>query len=423
MSTDLHHALVTLAGTAPRSAAPTRDLLRRVHRRRTARAMTTSAVGVAAAGAVAAGGLGWWPDLSRVPAPGQGVVATPATEVPVPAGSTAAWDLYPGASLDVGTAPTRTVTEALAAVAVVTPRGDRAELFLMDAADGAWVRPAWATTGVGLLGAFALSPDGATVAVWTEPASRDERPGVGLVDVATGEVTPVRGLALDGVGCYPGGADFAPDGGALAVLTACDVEDGPVVVFDVDPATAEATRLVMIEGTNLAEGGRLAYSPDGDLLAIGSYELDAPYTARTTVVGLEGDVVREWPAALRSESVWYGNDAIRATQLEQTDEGEWKGWLVPSTGAAIGEIRSYDESPWDYGTPPPRVGRTHGQEVRAHAVTPEERAAGATPWAFEIADPATGTVRAWLPVLDSTASPDQQPSVLFAMSSLVHRAR
>ena len=424
MTIDLHDALTTLVAAAPRSQPPTTALLRRVHRRRASRAMTTSAVGVVAAGAAATSSLGWWPDLSFGPGPADDDVATPATEAPAVVGSTAAWDLYPDASLDVGTAPTRTVTEALAAVTVVTAtEGARASadaVFLMDATDGTWVHPAWPTAPAEVLQVLALSPDGATLAVWV--LDPDDVTGVALVDIATGTSTSLAGLQVAGSRCMPAGADYAPDG-TLAVLATCDPESGPVVVFAVQPGEATASALVTIEGVNLSEGGTLEYSPDGSLLAIGSYEVDGPPAPRTTVVRADGTVLREWPAALRSETSWYGNDALRATELERTDLGEWKGWLIPSTGAAIGQIRSYDEYPWEYGPAPALLGATHGQELRPHTA----RVAGTDPdddrWAFDIEDTATGSVRAWLPVFDSTAPADRQPTVFVAGTSLAHRAR
>jgi len=423
MSLDLHDALTTLAAAAPRSEPPTTLLLRRVHQRRATRAMATSAVGVVAAGAAATSGLGWWPDLSRGPVAANHDVAVPATDAPVPVGSTAVWDLYPGASLDVGTAPTRTVTEALAAVTVDVPLADgsdEARVFVMDAADGAWVRPAWTAERVFAIGA--LSPDGRTLAAVVVGA--DNRSGIDLIDVATGRRTRVTGLELDGQRCLASMADYAPDG-TLAVLTTCDPESGPVVAFLVAPGDASASVLTTVEGTTLASGGNLEYSPDGSLLAIAAYDVDEPYTARAVVVDASGAVVREWPAALRSETVWYGNDALRASELEQTGDGEWKGWLIPSTGATVGEIRSYDEQPWEYGPAPALLGATHGQEIRAHTTTAEEAAdpSDAQPWAFDIEDTATGTVRSWLPVLDSTAPTDRQPTVFVAETSLAHRTR
>ncbi len=427
MSIDLHDALTTLVATAPRSEPPTTTLIRRVHRRRASRAMTTSAVGVVAAGAAATSGLGWWSDPPRTPAPENDYHATPATEMPAPAGSTAVWDLHPGASIDVGTAPTRTVTEALAAMTVEVPLADgtdmRPQLFLMDGADGAWVRPTWDVPDSAWLRPMALSPDGRTIAAWA--ARPGERPGVDLVDIASGERTPVSGLEADGERCYPSTSDFTPDGSALAVLAVCDLERGPAVVFAVDPAVGVASVLATVEGTNLAEGGNLEYSPDGTLLAIASYDLDEPYTARASVVDASGTLVREWPAALRSQTVWYGNDALRASGLEQDDEGEWTGWLIPSTGAAVGEIRPYDEQPREFGPAPARLGATHGQELRAHTTTADEAAnpAGATPWTFDIEDTATGMVRAWLPVFDSTAPADRQPTVAWTADTLAHRTR
>ncbi len=421
MSIDLHDALTTLAATAPRSEPPTTALLRRVHQRRASRAMATSAVGVVAAGAAATGGLGWWPDLSRGPAPADPPVVTPATEAPVPVGSTTPWDLYPGASLDIATAPTRTVTEALAALTVQVPTGDvgdfTTEPFLMDATDGAWVRPAWAADGAAwLIGTVSLSPDGRTLVAWAEDA--DRRGTYELVDVATGARTPVTGVERDGSPCVAGGASYAPDG-TLALLTTCDPMAGPLVVFTVAPAQATATPLVEVTGVGLASGGTVEYSPDGSLLAISGYDVTEPYTARTVVVDASGAVVREWPAALRSETSWYGNDALRASELERTEDGEWKGYLIPSTGATVGEIRSYDQQPWEYGPAPALLGSTHGQEIRGHLASPDDD----EPWVFDLEDTATGTVRAWLPLLDSTASPDLQPTVFWTGDTLALRSR
>ncbi len=421
MSIDLHDALTTLVATAPRSEPPTTTLIRRVHRRRTSRAMTTSAVGVVAAGAAATGGLGWWPDLSRGPASADPPVATPATEAPVPAGSTAPWDLYPGASIDVATAPTRTVSEALAALTVQVPLADssdvRNEPFLMDATDGAWVRPSWAAdSSTWLIGTVSLSPDGRTLVAWVEDA--DRRGAYELVDVATGARTPVAGVERDGSPCLAGGATYAPDG-TLTFLTTCDPEAGPLVAFTVAPSQATAAPLIEIDGVNLASGGNVEYSPDGSLLAISAYDVAEPYTPRTVVVDRNGAVVREWPAALRSQTVWYGNDALRASELERTDEGEWKGYLIPSTGATVGEIRSYDEQPWEYGPAPALLETTHGQEVRGHRATSED----AEPWVFDLEDTATGVVRAWLPVRDSTAPPERQPTVFWTGDTLALRTR
>ena len=427
MSIDLHDALTTLAAAAPRSEPPTTALLRRVHQRRASRAMTTSAVGVVAAGAAATSSLGWWPDLSRGPAAVNDYHATPATDAPVPAGSSAPWDLNPGASIDVATVPTRTVTEALAALTVQIPLPDNSDIrnvpFLMDATDGDWVRPAWAAdSSTWLVSTLALSPDGHTVAAWVE--GPDRRPAIELVDVASGTRTPVTGVQRDGSRCLPSSADFAPDG-TLAVLAVCDPEDGPVLVFTVSPGTTAAATLLEIEGVNLASTGALEYSPDGSLLALSAVDVAEPYTSRAVVVDASGAVVRSWPAALRSETVWYGNDALRASELEQTADGEWKGWLIPSTGATVGEIRSYDESPWEYGQAPALLGTTHGQEIRPHTTTVEEAAnpGDAEPWAFDIEDTATGMVRAWLPVLDSTAPAERQPTVFWTGDTLALRSR
>ena len=421
MSLDLHDALTTLAAAAPRSDPPTTALLRRVHQRRASRALATSAVGVVTAGAAATSSLGWWPDLFRGPAPAQPPVATPATEAPVPAGSTAPWDLYPGASIDVATAPTRTVTEALAALTIQLPTVDVGnfvtEPFLMDATDGAWVRPAWAADGAAwLIGTVSLSPDGRTLVAWVEDA--DRRGAYELVDVATGARTPVTGVERDGSSCLAGGASYAPDG-TLALLTTCDPEAGPLVVFTLAPGQATATPLVEVAGVSLASGGTVEYSPDGSLLAISGYEAAEPYTARTVVVDASGAVVREWPAALRSQTVWYGNDALRASELERTDEGEWKGYLIPSTGAAVGEIRSYDESTWEYGPAPALLGATHGQEIRAHGARPDD----AEPWVFDFEDTATGMVRTWLPLRDSAAPSELQPTVFWTGDTLALRTR
>ena len=421
MSIDLHDALTTLAATAPRSEPPTTALLRRVHHRRASRAMATSAVGVVAAGAAATSSLGWWPDLSGGLAPADPPVVTPATEAPVPAGSTAPWDLYPGASLDIATAPTRTVTEALAALTVQVPTGDVGDVtnepFLMDATDGAWVRPAWgAGSPAWLVGTVSLSPDGRTLVAWAEQP--DRRGAYELVDVATGTRTPVTGVERDGSTCIAGGASYAPDG-TLALLTTCDPEAGPLVVFTVAPGQAAASPLVEVADVSLAAGGAIEYSPDGSRLAISGYDVAEPYTARTVVVDASGAVVRTWPAALRSETAWYGNDALRASELEQTDDGEWKGYLIPSTGAAIGEIRSYDERPWEYGPAPALLGATHGQEIRGHDARPGDD----EPWAFDLEDTATGMVRAWLPVLDTTAPAELQPTVFWSGDTLALRTR
>lgn len=429
MSLDLHDALTTLAATAPRSEPPTTALLRRVHQRRASRTMATSAVGVVAAGAAATSSLGWWPDLSRGPAAVNDYHATPATDAPVPVGSTAPWDLYPGASIDVATVPTRTVTEALAALTVTVPMAgaddDEEQILLMDAADGAWVRPEWPADGRPLQ-VFALSPDGRTVVAWVFRA--DRTPGVDLVDVASGTRTPVTGLAVDGRLCYPGAADVEPGGATIAVLANCGLDEetpGETTLFRVDPDTAEATTVLTVEGTDLASGGSVEYSPDGSLLALSAVDVAEPYTSRAVVVDASGAVVRTWPAALRSETAWYGNDALRASELEQTADGEWKGWLIPSTGATVGEVRSYDEQPWEYGPAPALVGATHGQEIRSHTATVEEAAnpGDAQPWAFDIEDTATGTVRSWLPVLDSTAPADRQPIVVFGPTALAIRTR
>lgn len=440
---DLHRTLATMAEDGPRRAAPTGRLLARVHRRRAARAMTTSAVGVAAAGALAMGGLGWLPDLSRVPAPTAEAAysVVPATDAPTPTGAHAVWDLYPASSLDVSTAPTRQVTEALAALTVYVSEAGRPEsgqgiAFVMDAADGAWVRPAWpdAERDSAAPAVSALSPDGRTVAA---AVYGDARPALALIDVATGTRTAVDGLALEGAGCWLGGTDFTADGTGLAVLTVCDrgpecsadgltrsaqtscaVDADRLAVFRVDLATMTTTLLTQLDGTNLAEGGTLEYSPDGSLLAIGSYDAAEPYGPRTTVLDAEGAIVREWPTAIRAEPVWYGNNALRASQLEQTDLGEWKGYLIVSSGEAVGEIRLYGESPWQYGTPPQPSGDTHGQVLRGHTPTPD------APWAFEIDDVATGTVRGWLSLTASDAKPEAEPpSVVAGPSTLIHRDR
>ena len=245
-----------------------------------------------------------------------------------------------------------------------------------------------------------------------------------LIDVATGARTAVDGLTVDATPCIVADADFAPDGAGLAVLTTATA-DGPVVVFHVDPASGSATPLTTLDGASLAEAGALGYSPDGSLLAVGAHDDAAPYAPRAVVLDRTGAVVREWPAALHGESVWYGNDALRASELEQTTDGEWKGWLIPSTGATIGEIRPYDESPWEYGPAPTPLGATHGQQIRPHLPTAAEAPdpASATPWAFDLEDTATGMVRSWLPILDSTAPADRQPTLTGAVTTLAQRTR
>src|SRR5665648_707938 len=55
---------------------------------------------------------------------------------------------------------------------------------------------------------------------------------------------------------------------SCAVLSVCEPEAGPVAVFDVDVASGDVRLLATFAGTNLAEGGELAYSPDGSLLAV-----------------------------------------------------------------------------------------------------------------------------------------------------------
>ncbi len=426
MNLDLHDALTALADTGPHRAAPTARLLTRVHRRRASRAVATSAVGVGAAGALAVTGLGWWPEAPH-PAAATSLPtahATPAPDVPPVPGSTAAWDLYPDSALDVSTAPTRAISEALAALSIDVPEPERpsygeTRTFLMDPTDGAWVRAAWPADderyGPVVL---ALSPDGRTVAAETRP---DEGyPGLVLIDVATGARTDVVGLEADGRPCIVADADFAPDGTGLAVLTNATA-DGPVLVFRVDLADRSSTLLATLDGASLAEVGALGYSPDGSLLAVGAHDDAAPYTGRAVVLDRTGGVVREWDADLRDDALWYGNDALRASGLEETAAGGWRGYLVVSTGDAIGEVHPFAEPPWVYGTPPTPVGATTAQFVSPHARSTEDLAGPADPaWLIDVEDVATGRVRAWLPVTASAAPASAQPT---AAGTLAVRTR
>jgi hypothetical protein len=420
MTLDLHEALTAEAAQgADRGYGPTALLLTRVHRRRARRTALASAVSATTVGAVAFTAVQVWPQHAATPAP--------ATQAPAPdqtaddpnddglASATPVWDLYPDSTLDLTTAPERAVAEALAALPVSDQDGW--ELYLLDAADGTWVRSPWPLDGVADLQAADLSPDGRTLAV---KLFDGERTQAATLDLATGTVTPVT-LTLTGGG--EGWAvlvDFSPDGRWLAVLSVADPDAGPAVLSIVDlkansnlGATSYGTT---IDGTNLAEGGALEYSPDGSLIAVTTYDVAAPYTPRTQVVDPTADVwpavVASWPAALRDRHAWYGNDALRASALEHTDDGEWKGYLLVGSGTAVGEVRSYDEYPWVYGTPPEPLGVTHGQVVSQMAA--DDAPAEPAPL-FQIEDLATGTVRTWLTVVGNDET--------LMWGDLLHRAR
>lgn len=414
MSLDLHDALADMAvqGSDPREA-PTSRLVGRVHRRRAARTATTSAVGAAAVSAVAFGVVTVLNQSG--PTTGPGPAAEDTAPAPSPDGTTQddaaqddasravvpVWDLVPDSTLDVAGAPERAVTEALAALPILTNDGE--VLYLLDAADNTWVRSPWPTPTSENLQVQALSPDGRSIA---HTVYDGKRPQMQITELATGAVTEIAPLLVDGQECWATRADFAPDGESLAVLSVCEPEAGPVAVFDVDLTSGNLRLLATFDGTNLAEGGALAYSPDGSLLAVTSYGVEAPYQPMTAVMDSDGAVLRKWAAAQRS-TAWYGNNALRASALETTDVGEWKGYLLVSTGETVGEIRPYDEAPWNYGTPPePPLGATHGQFVQA---------TGDLDAAFRIEDAATGAVRTWLQVTNAGES--------FSGWNLLHRAR
>jgi hypothetical protein len=380
-------------------------------------------VSVTTVGAVAFTAVQVWPQHAATPAP--------ATQAPAPdqtadetaddpiddgvASATPVWDLYPDSTLDLTAAPDRAVTEALAALPVSDQDGW--ELYLLDAADGTWVRSPWPLDDVADLQAADLSPDGRTLAL---KLFDGERTQAATLDLATGTITPVA-LTLPGGGVgWAGLVDFSPDGTSLAVLSVADPGAGPAAVSIVDleaDSGLGATSIGMtIDGTSLAEGGALEYSPDGSRLAVTTYDVAAPYTPRTQVLDTAADVwppvVASWPAALRGRQAWYGNDALRASALEQTDDGEWKGYLLVGSGATVGEIRSYDESPWVYGTPPEPLGATHGQMVSQMAA---DGAPAEPDPLFQIEDLATGTVRTWLTVVGNDET--------LMWGDLLHRAR
>lgn len=278
-------------------------------------------------------------------------------------------------------------------------------LYVLDAADNTWVRSPWPSPDSESQSVTALSPDGRDVAhtIWD-----GERPQMQITELATGAVTDIAPLAVDGVECIAVLADYAPDGESLAVLAVCDAEAGPVAVFDVDPTTGDAVLIARFDGVNLAEGAVLAYSPNGSRLALTFFDVAEPYTPGAAVLDADGTVLQEWDARL-SHTPWYGNDALRASGLMSTDLGEWKGYLLVSSGETVGEVRPYDEYPWVYGTPPESaLGATHGQFVVEAANYPAE--------AFLIQDAATGATRAWLRIANLGES---YPSAL----ALLHRAR
>jgi len=412
MSLDLHDALTDMAaeGGDPRQA-PTTRLVNLVHRRRAAHTAATSAVGVAAVGAVAFGVVAVLDHSGPTTGPGPATENTAAAPDGTTQGDSAddqaadaivpVWDLVPDSALDVAAAPERAVTEALAALPVGTEEGP--VLYLLDAADTTWVRSPWPAAGSGNQQVQALSPDGRTIAHTTHDGERSQ---MQLIELATGAVTEVAPLLVDGQEFWATLADFAPGGGSLAILGVGDPEAGPVAVFDVDLASGDVRVLASFDDVNLASAAGLAYSPDGSRLAVSAVGVEEPYRDMTAVLDADGTVLQQWAAATQA-GPWYGNDALRASALESTDVGEWKGYLVVGTGEAVGEIRSYDEQPWNYGTPPePPLGVTHGQYVQA---------TGDPAASFRITDAAAGTVRSWLQVTNA--------GEFFDGWNLLHRAR
>jgi len=412
MSLDLHDALADMAvqGSDPREA-PTSRLVGRVHRRRAARTATTSAVGAAAVSAVAFGVVTVLNQSGPTTGPG------PAAEDTAPAPDGTArddaaqddaspavvpvWDLVPDSALDVAGAPERAVTEALAALPIPTDNGE--VLYLLDAADNTWVRSPWPAPTSENLQVQALSPDGRSIA---HTVYDGERPQMQITELATGAVTEIAPLLVDGAEFWATLADFAPDGGSLAILGVGGGGAGPVAVFDVDLASGDVRVLASFDDVNLASAAGLAYSPDGSRIAVSAVGVEEPYRDMTAILDADGTVLQQWAAATQA-GPWYGNDALRASALESTDVGEWKGYLLVGTGEAVGEIRSYDEQPWNYGTPPePPLGATHGQHVEA---------TGDPAGSFRITDAATGTVRTWLQVTNAGES--------FSGWNLLHRAR
>lgn len=426
MTLDLHDALTAEAAQgADRGYGPAALLLTRVHRRRARRTALASAVSVTTVGAVAFTAVQVWPQHTATPAP--------ATQAPAPAPDQTAddpiddglasaapvWDLFPDSTLDLTAAPERAVTEALAALPVFHTDQDRWELYLLDAADGAWVRSPWPLDDVADLQTADLSPDGRTLAVTLFDGAHTQ---AATLDLATGAVTPVTLTLAGGGEGWAGLVDFSSDGRWLAVLSVADPVDGPAVLsvvdLEADTSLGATSHSMTIDGTGLAEGGALEFSPDGSLLAMTTYDVAAPYTPRTQVVDASSDiwpsVVATWPAALRDRHAWYGNDALRASALEQTDDGEWKGYLLVRSNDAVGEIRSYDEYPWVYGTPPKPWGFTHGQVVSQTAALTDDAPAEPAPL-FQIEDLASGTVRTWLTVVGGDEA--------LIWGDLLHRAR
>src|SRR5665647_3534892 len=135
---------------------------------------------------------------------------------------------------EVAAAPERAVTEALAALPILMDDGE--VLYLLDAADNTWVRSPWPAPTSENLQVQALSPDGRSIA---HTVYDGERPQMQITELATGAVTEIAPLLVDGAECWATLADFVPDGESLAVLSVCEPEAGPVAVFDVDVASGD----------------------------------------------------------------------------------------------------------------------------------------------------------------------------------------
>jgi WD40 repeat protein len=185
--------------------------------------------------------------------------------------------LPPGALLRLGTVRWRSCARFLA----FTPDGKT--LVTGDVAfHGDAIRCWDAATGkesggfrVGhLLMAFALSPDGKTLAL----NSGEDPKGIDLVSVPDGKI--IRQFA--GMATYPDHLDFSRDGKTLAAVD----DQGAVRLFDV--ATGE-TVLDLSGNADLFYS--TAFSPDGKKIAL----VGLGYTLRILEIGSKKELLKPWP--------------------------------------------------------------------------------------------------------------------------------
>lgn len=146
---------------------------------------------------------------------------------------------------------------------VVVTATTEAKLDVWDVAAGSKVK-SFAIPNLDLA-AFTISPDGKTIAAVGFSGKAGEYRGVRRVDLESGkELAPLNGDRIDHISAvFSPGVAFSPDGRILAASAANDAND--VVLWDAAGGKQLRTISVAKSGNNGA--ARLAFSPDGTVLA------------------------------------------------------------------------------------------------------------------------------------------------------------